>query len=202
MVGQIYDSLARGGLIMIPILGLTFFALVLVFERWLFYRRFDRRVGVFHQRFLDSWCGGRRAEAEAYLKQEVGGLAGMYRSALAHLGKNREQIDALLHQELLDRLEELDRSLPLISTLGSLMPLLGLLGTVTGMITTFDVIRLEGTGNAESLAGGISQALITTQAGLLAAIPLILAHTWLSRKMDRVARAVEKGIARFCVSVE
>lgn len=83
--------------------------------------------------------------------------------------------------ELMPRLEG---GLPTIATLGSLLPMLGLLGTVTGMINVFDVIALKGSGNPDEMAHGISQALLTTASGLIIAIPVIFMHHVLSRRLN------------------
>ncbi|MEQ8979702.1 MAG: MotA/TolQ/ExbB proton channel family protein, partial [Deltaproteobacteria bacterium] len=72
-------------------------------------------------------------------------------------------------------------------------PLLGLLGTVTGMITTFEVITVFGTGNPRLLSGGISVALITTQLGLMVAIPLVLGHAFVSRAVERRQALLEEA---------
>ena len=79
----------------------------------------------------------------------------------------------------------LQRGLNLVLLLASIAPLLGLLGTVTGMIDLFAVIGAQGSGNARALSGGISEALITTQAGMLVAVPLLVAHSLLNRAAER-----------------
>lgn len=80
----------------------------------------------------------------------------------------------------------IEGSLPTIATLGALLPMLGLLGTVTGMINVFEVIALHGTGKPEEMASGISQALLTTASGLIFAIPVIFLHHLLSRKVNEL----------------
>jgi biopolymer transport protein ExbB len=80
----------------------------------------------------------------------------------------------------------LKRNLSVIAILAAVAPLFGLLGTVTGMMTTFDVIGIFGTGNAKAMAGGISEALITTQSGLLVAIPGLFMSEMLNRKNNRM----------------
>ena len=78
----------------------------------------------------------------------------------------------------------------LIRVLIAICPLLGLLGTVTGMITTFDVLAVFGTGNAKAMAGGISEALITTQTGLLVAIPGLYMKGFLERRARRLQQRI------------
>ena len=86
----------------------------------------------------------------------------------------------------------LDRSLAVISSLAGVAPLLGLLGTVIGMIETFNVISIFGTGNAKAMANGISVALITTETGLLVAIPGVFLASMLLRKAKRFKMQLEE----------
>lgn len=86
---------------------------------------------------------------------------------------------------------DLERGLALIGVLAAIAPLLGLLGTVVGMITTFNSIALFGTGNARAMAGGISEALITTQTGLLIAIPGLYMRNFLQRRAGNLKHQVE-----------
>ena len=80
--------------------------------------------------------------------------------------------------------------LAVIGVLAAIAPLLGLLGTVTGMIAAFDVLAIFGTGNAKALAGGISEALITTQTGLLVAIPGLYMKGFLDRRADNLTQRI------------
>jgi hypothetical protein len=111
---------------------------------------------------------------------------------------DREKRQALLEAAFLDELPRLQRSLGLLATLAGIAPLLGLLGTVSGMIATFATISQLGTGNPRLLSGGISQALITTQLGLIVAIPLLLAHAWLRRWGKRREAQLEYDTTRAC----
>jgi len=99
--------------------------------------------------------------------------------------------DAALETALLEEEPKLQRSISLIAACAAIAPLLGLLGTVTGMITTFDVITLYGTGNPRLLSGGISVALVTTQLGLVVAVPLLLGHAVVSRVAQRRGSELE-----------
>ncbi|MBQ61440.1 MAG: biopolymer transporter ExbB [Gammaproteobacteria bacterium] len=87
---------------------------------------------------------------------------------------------------------ELERYLNTLGTVAAISPLLGLLGTVIGMIKVFSAIRLEGAGNAAILAGGISEALITTAAGLTVAIPSLFFHRYFLRKVDELVISMEQ----------
>ena len=114
-------------------------------------------------------------------------------AGLGALGRTRDAREAAVEQALLAETGQLTRGLPAIAVLAGVAPLLGLLGTVTGMIDMFAVISAQGSGNAKSLSGGISEALICTQAGMLVAIPLLLLHAWLARLADRRAQILEEA---------
>jgi biopolymer transport protein ExbB len=93
-------------------------------------------------------------------------------------------------------IHELERFLNTLGTIAAITPLLGLLGTVLGMIEVFDVISAEGSGDKELLASGISKALITTAAGLTVAIPALLFYRYFSGKLDRLVVGMEKEAMR------
>lgn len=88
----------------------------------------------------------------------------------------------------------IDKHIPTIKTLAFISPLLGLLGTVTGMIRTFDVISIFGTGNIRLMTIGISEALITTETGLVIAIPGIYMSRFLERKAERIKHEINSAI--------
>lgn len=97
-----------------------------------------------------------------------------------------ETLELKLEEAILHEIHRVDRFLWMIKVVSAVAPLMGLLGTVTGMIRTFQIITLFGTGDPKLMAGGISEALVTTMLGLIAAIPLVLLHSWLSS----IAKAV------------
>jgi biopolymer transport protein ExbB len=101
----------------------------------------------------------------------------------------------ILGQVSLQLQQSLDDRLATIAVLAAVAPLLGLLGTVLGMIETFNVISVFGTGNSRAMAGGISIALITTQTGLLVAIPGMLMSSRLNRKAQRLRTNLEETTA-------
>ena len=97
-----------------------------------------------------------------------------------------------IQEQMLHELPALHRFLGTITVLGAIAPLLGLLGTVTGIIHTFTVIKTYGNSNPTFLAGGISEALITTATGLIIAIPILLMHSILSGKAATIVSDAEK----------
>jgi len=106
--------------------------------------------------------------------------------------RGRDQMKEAIEEVASQVVHEMERYLNTLGTIAAITPLLGLLGTVIGMIKVFTAIRLEGTGNANILAGGISEALITTAAGLTVAIPSLFFHRFFQRKVDELVIGMEQ----------
>jgi biopolymer transport protein ExbB len=119
-------------------------------------------------------------------------VARVVRAGLDARRETREVLESVLEEAILRELPVLQRGLAMLAVFGAIAPLLGLLGTVTGMIETFRVITLHGTGDPKLMSGGISEALVTTEIGLAIAIPVMLAHTWLKRRTDHVIGDMEQ----------
>jgi biopolymer transport protein ExbB len=120
-------------------------------------------------------------------------LARVLAAGLEVWQRGRDAIEAALQGALVHEELRLGRSLRLLAVLAAAAPLLGLLGTVSGMIGTFDVIAVAGTGNPKLLSGGISEALVTTLTGLVVAVPLLLAHALLTRMVERRYARLEQA---------
>lgn len=108
---------------------------------------------------------------------------------------NIETLERKLQEIVIKDMAEIRRGLPVVKVLAAIAPLMGLLGTVTGMIGTFQAITLFGTGDPKLMAGGISQALITTVLGLCAAIPLLLTHSMVSSKVTQIGKIISEQAA-------
>jgi biopolymer transport protein ExbB len=115
---------------------------------------------------------------------------------VTHRGLARDALKSRVEEAGRRETAELERNLPFLAAIGTVTPLLGLLGTVGGMIVTFDVLRVQGEGTATNLAGGLSQALVATWGGLFVAIPVVLAHRWLSSLVESRAAELEDLLLR------
>jgi len=176
--------LETGGLFIYPIIAVGALGVVLVLERFGYLVLTKPRPGL----LADVLGHLERGDAEA--AREAAGRsrnpAGRVLAAGVEAARKSEQErEAAMESALLAEAPHLERSLSLLGALAGVAPLLGLLGTVSGMIATFDTISAVGTGNPRLLSGGISEALITTQWGLMVAIPLLLAHAGLARWVQR-----------------
>jgi len=121
----------------------------------------------------------------------------MLLAGVEHLSEPTELIEEVMYEKILATKLRLQRFLPFIAISASSAPLLGLLGTVTGMINTFKLITVFGSGDVKTLSSGISEALITTEYGLIVAIPSLLIHAFLSRKARGLTDQMEKAAISF-----
>ncbi len=110
-------------------------------------------------------------------------------------GMDRETLELKLGEAILQETPKLSRGLLFLKIIAVVAPLMGLLGTVTGMINTFQAITLYGTGDPRMMAGGISQALVTTMQGLMVAIPTVLLHTLVSGRSRHIVHTLQEQSA-------
>ena len=118
-------------------------------------------------------------------------------AGVAHANERRGTLEEILYEKILAVRPRLERFLPFIALTAAAAPLLGLLGTVTGMIKTFNLITIFGTGDAKSLSSGISEALVTTELGLVVAIPALIIHGLLSRMSRQKLAEMEQTAVGF-----
>lgn len=142
------------------------------------------------------------AQAKADTPRDDNALGRLQKIALDSGGDHSEAAGIRLDEQLAEESSLLHRGLPTLAVLAAVSPLLGLLGTVTGMIETFQSITLFGTGDPKLMSGGISQALITTQLGLAVAIPLVLLHSVLTGRVNRLIEQLGKQSSDLLTSHE
>ena len=186
------ELLISGGPVMIPIGAASLVGLAVFLER------------VFSLRMARVIPNALVIEVDELLKQgrwvDVVAVTRKYESAAGRVVLAAVDARALSRSDIKERLEEvgrreaaeLERYSAVLGTVASVAPLLGLLGTVWGMILTFEVIQSQGMGVVANLAGGISQALISTMAGLSVGIPALVAYRWVLARADRLILELEE----------
>jgi biopolymer transport protein ExbB len=186
-----------GGIVMYPLLLVAIFGLIMSMERaFIFLRRGSinkKFINCLHK-FIDEKNFAKASELCLKQKNSLGNV--LY-SVVNQAHNSIASAEKALHEALLREQPMLENRMGLIAVIGMIAPLLGLLGTVTGMITLFNVITEVGTNDARILAGGISEALITTETGLVIAIPILLLHGKLSENLDYILG--EFGIQSFAL---
>lgn len=179
---SLIERIQQGRLVGYFILAITAIGLILVVERGLRLAAINRRI----KRQLEDLD-------QVNDDNPVGRILSTYREH-AHLD-DLELISRHLESVVIADVAEVRKGLPAIRVLAAVAPLMGLLGTVTGMIGTFQAITLFGAGDPKLMAGGISQALVTTVLGLSAAIPLLLSHSFLSSRSTHLSKVIGEQAA-------
>ena len=188
----ILEHIQKGGPVMIPILGMAAAALLVAIWKWFFIGFIPMPNPKRFKELLDAVLSGDTDLAKITVAQIKGPFGQMLSAAVDHLDQPSELIEEVMYEKLLSTKLRLQKMLPFISISASSAPLLGLLGTVTGIINTFKLITVFGSGDVKTLSGGISEALITTEFGLIVAIPSLLLHALLSRKAKGITDEMEK----------
>ena len=185
------EHVQKGGPVMIPIFTLAAAAMLVALGKWisfLFLRTPSkaRVVAVY-----DAVAKRDEAAVAAAVARIKGPVGHMLKAGAENLREPRELVEEVMYEVVLTSRLKLERFLPFVAISAASAPLLGLLGTVTGIINTFKLITVSGSGDVKSLSGGISEALITTEFGLIVAIPSLLLHAFLSRKARGVVGKME-----------
>lgn len=187
------EKVKQGGILVWPILLIGLIALVIGIERTFFIRKVHENTDTVMGTVNKLAAGSKWDECDKIVGSHKNiPVYNVLRAGLKARNEDRETLESILQESILKELPRLERFLPLLNILGAIAPLIGLLGTVTGMINTFQVITVYGTGDPRMMSGGISTALITTMLGLSIAIPIMLLHTFLSRGIDHVIGDMEE----------
>jgi len=189
----VWEQIRSGGLLVWPILFVGLIAGVLLLERLIFLGRVRQNTDRLMTHVTELVEAGDYKGAMTAAESQPGlPTSNVLKAGLAQQGQPRDIIESSLAEAILKETPRLERFLPALKVLAAIAPLLGLLGTVTGMINTFHVITVHGTGDPRLMAGGISEALVTTQLGLAVAIPILVIAALLGRKAHRIASDMEE----------
>lgn len=189
---QFFDYMTKGGILMIPLGFCAILSMAIVLERlWNL-----KENKVFPVQFLDeikSLLNQRKISLALDLCQKtLLPVSRIIEAGIIKYKNSRADIKEAIENSGRQEVGFLERYLDALATIASISPLLGLLGTVTGMIKVFRVISIQGVGDPNALAGGISEALITTAAGLVIAIPTLVFHSYFQKKANIFLLALEK----------
>ncbi|PIE43724.1 MAG: biopolymer transporter ExbB [Gammaproteobacteria bacterium] len=190
------ELIKPGGIIMVPIIFCSVMALAIVIERF-WTLRVSRIAPQKNAQEVWHWIKNKELNSKKLrILRESSPLGQIMAVGLANAKHGRDVMRDSIQQEASQIVHDLERFLSPLGTIAAVAPLLGLLGTVIGMIKVFAAIQLEGTGNAAVLAGGISEALITTASGLAVAIPALVFHRHFLRRVDEIVVSMEQEAIR------
>jgi len=186
------DWFSRGGILMLPIIVLSVIALTVFLERLWVLRKSQILPQEALKKFETLLRKNKVLEARQACHQMGSPIARILLAALQHPEAPRAIMKENMEERGKAEALELKKHLGLLQTIASICPLIGLLGTVSGMIKVFDTLALEGAGNPAAFAGGISVALITTATGLSVAIPAFLCHRYLVIRAELFIHMLEE----------
>ncbi len=187
-----FELVKSGGWLMLPILLASVIAMAIILERlWTLKPSRVTPKNTLPQ--VWKWIKSNSLDNRKLeqLKSESP-LGEILAAGLSNARNGREIMKESIEEQAAKVIHDLERYMNALGTIAAIAPLMGLLGTVIGMIDVFTVIMLEGTGNAGVLAGGISKALITTAAGLTVAIPALIFHRYFTRRVDELVVTMEQ----------
>ncbi len=189
----IEETIEGGGTIGYIILALGVLGILLLLIRVVLLAKSGSNVNEITNIVVAKVEAGRADEAIDAIKDYKGSTARVIKATLRNIKKDRAHIEDIVMENILNESSNIDRFGNFVLVLAAVAPLLGLLGTVTGMIATFDIITTHGTGDPKLLSGGISEALVTTMLGLVVAIPLLLLGNLLSGWAQNIKDSMEQS---------
>ncbi len=200
--GSIIEHVQKGGLVAYAIIGVGVLSLIMILQkvRDLSALALDAPSKV--NGFLKEVYQGAWAEAGKAAKALKGPASELFETGLRYAGSPKEILEEHLQSVLLSQRLHFERRLPLLAVIATAAPLMGLLGTVVGMVKTFALITVFGTGNAGKLASGISEVLVATELGLVVAIPTLIAHGFLSQRIQKNLSLLERYALEFVTAVD
>ncbi len=187
-----FEIVQAGGILMMPIILCSVLAIAIIIER--FWTLKPSRIAP-RNMLPDVWAKIKQNQLNANELRELrnsSALGQILAAGLLSAKSGRTIMVESIEQAAGHVIHDMSRYLNLLGTIAQITPLLGLLGTVLGMIRVFTEIMAQGTGNANVLAGGISEALITTAAGLTVAIPTLLFYRFFQRRIDTLVVELER----------
>lgn len=174
-----------------PLLAVSVLGVTVAVWRWMALRAATRNVDGFMLELRERVAAGDVAGAIAACDRFEGPVAAIVKAGLLRVGRPKDEIELSLQDASAHELAQLERGLPILATVAMVAPLLGFLGTVTGMINSFEALAAVGLNNPAAVASGISQALITTAAGLIIAIPIQMIYNFFVTRVNATVRHME-----------
>jgi len=195
-------EMIRHGGVPLMVLGVcSVVTLTLIIERFMFYRK----TGVNSEELVaEIRHAPSLSEALPVLENAPGIAARVFRLAIQSTrdGYSPEQIEQLVQGEVTKELISMEKYLPQLDTMVTMCPLIGLAGTTIGMIRSFSIVAAIGMSDPTKLAGGISEALVNTAAGLLVAIPALFCYNYFTGRKEAILMDIEKGLSELMVIIK
>jgi biopolymer transport protein ExbB len=200
--GSLLDHINKGGVVAYFIIGVGLVALLMIAQKIGDLARLAVDTPQTVHAFLANVAQGANAKAELAVKALKTPTRELFQVGLRYCGGSKDLLEEHLQSVLLRQRLHFERRLPLLAVIATAAPLMGLLGTVVGMVKTFALITVFGTGNAGKLASGISEVLVATELGLIVAIPTLIAHGFLAHRIQKNLSLLERYALEFVTAAE
>jgi biopolymer transport protein ExbB len=183
----------KGGPIMWPLLLLSVLGVTVAIWRWMALRAATQNISPLLTSLRERLLAYDTDGAIQACDRHPGPVSNIVRAGLLKSGRTKDEVELSLQDASAHELATLEQGLPILATIAMVAPLLGFLGTVTGMINSFDALASVGLNNPAAVASGISEALITTAAGLIIAIPVQMAYNYFLTRVNGTVRSMESA---------
>jgi biopolymer transport protein ExbB len=200
--GTVWTHIQTGGVVAYVIIAVGVLALFLIGQKIRDLARMDIDSPEAVHGFLAAVARGSPIETSRVLNTLHGTTRELFTVGVQHAARPKAMLEEHLQSVLLRQQLHYERRLPLLAVIATAAPLMGLLGTVVGMVKTFALITVFGTGNAGKLASGISQVLVATELGLIVAIPTLIAHGFLAHRIQKNLSLLERYALEFVTATE
>ena len=195
------EMLRHGGVPLLILAVCSIITLTLIIERFMFYRK---AAGKSEELVVKIKQASTLSEALSTIENAPGIAARVFRLAIQSTrdGYSPEHVEQLVQGEVTKELITMEKYLPQLDTMVTMCPLIGLAGTTLGMIRSFSIVAAIGMSDPTKLAGGISEALVNTAAGLLVAIPALFCYNYFTGKKEAILMDMEKGLSELMVIIK
>jgi len=196
------EFLSKGGVLVVPILFCSVLALAIFFERLIRFTRMRSRGTGIAEKVAGLLIDGSEPEALKNAEESNSPMGRILAQAMEVKNGDREMLETVIVNATDEEVRNLSTYIQTLATIGNIAPLLGLLGTVIGMIKAFMAIQeMGGKVNAAVLAGGIWEAMLTTALGLAVALPTMVAHSYLTARIDKYEARLLNGAVTFMKAI-
>jgi biopolymer transport protein ExbB len=189
----------RGSFTLVILMFLSVLSVTFALERWWYFRGASGKSDDILGAVRKQMEGGKAESAASWCQKHPSAVAQVVGYGLLHAGRSRKDLEELMVSKLKEERMKLERYLAILGTLGNIAPFIGLFGTVVGIIKAFRDLAASGTGGPSVVAQGIAEALVSTAAGLLVAIPAAVLYNYFNGRLKRLTVEMEVASARLIV---
>ncbi len=187
---NIVDTL-RSSFTMLILMACSVVALTMIFERWLYYKHTTIDADRFFIKIKDAFRNDGLEKAISVCNSSLAPLAAVVKSGLEESNNSSKAMAEIMDAMAIEQRTKLEKNLTVLGTLGNISPLIGLFGTVIGIIRAFHSLAVSGSAGPSVISAGIAEALITTAAGLVVAVPAVVFYNYYLRRVDTIMNEIE-----------